>query len=203
MAIELLSVAPHSGVLTPYADLVLVELFLTVASIIVFGATLDQANRQDTCSGSCVYPIVAVVFFSVVVGCLFGRHALMAVSPSGRLQAGRPGMRTSPRLWTFWAEQKLLLALLVWWTPALALLSTVRAAPGGGRDPDGGLATVEATSGSGLVFGWLMFLGCVRGVYCAWRVMAEQAAEDRRIEEAEEEARVRATEEEGTYANFS
>eukprot|EP00168_Porphyra_purpurea_P014042 TRINITY_DN3970_c0_g1_i3.p1 TRINITY_DN3970_c0_g1~~TRINITY_DN3970_c0_g1_i3.p1 ORF type:complete len:170 (-),score=32.97 TRINITY_DN3970_c0_g1_i3:157-666(-) len=96
MAIELLSVAPQSGVLTPYADLVLVELFLTVASIIVFGATLDQANRQDACGASCVYPIVAVVFFAVVVGALAVRHAVMALSPSGRLQSGRPGMRISP-----------------------------------------------------------------------------------------------------------
>eukprot|EP00168_Porphyra_purpurea_P014041 TRINITY_DN3970_c0_g1_i2.p1 TRINITY_DN3970_c0_g1~~TRINITY_DN3970_c0_g1_i2.p1 ORF type:complete len:104 (-),score=41.91 TRINITY_DN3970_c0_g1_i2:28-339(-) len=103
MAIELLSVAPQSGVLTPYADLVLVELFLTVASIIVFGATLDQANRQDACGASCVYPIVAVVFFAVVVGALAVRHAVMALSPSGRLQSGRPGMRISPRLWTFGA----------------------------------------------------------------------------------------------------
>jgi len=203
MALELLSVAPNSGVLTPYADLVLVELFLTIASIIVFGATLDQANSQDTCGASCVYPIVAVVFFAVVVGGLTGRHAVTALAPAGRLLPTRPGMRTSPRLWTFGVERKLLTALLVWWTPALALLSTVSAAPGGGRDADGALTTVEATSGSGLVFGWLMFLGCVRGVYCAWRVMAEQAAEDRRMEKAEEDARVQATEEEQTYANFS
>lgn len=171
-----LSNPPRSGELSPYACKVAAEFFIWLASIIVFGSTIDFVNRAGlpSCTPLCRFGIAtAVVSFIISTSILMGQ----CLAWTGRVE--RTGWFSEP------SEKKSLVFLAMWWTIGAAFLSALEPSPFDSRVP------VPHSSGIGILFAWLALFASIFGAYKAYhtekenqrnlhyaQVMSIQAAED-------------------------
>jgi hypothetical protein len=113
-----LSGPPRSGELSPFAQKVATQAFVWLCSVIVFAATADFSRATNTCSSLCGYAIAAGV-----VSFLFSSLILVAhyLCWAGRID--RNGWFTSA------AEMRFMVALVIWWGPAVGGLSSLQRGP--------------------------------------------------------------------------
>lgn len=184
MAVGMLSHNSRHSHLTPYALMVLAEVFLLVAALVVLGGTSDMANTTGVCKGECIYGIISSIGAAAIAGLMVTVHLALALN----WLANRPISLKN--------ESRLLTLLLLLWIPTVSSLSTVR---GVITVPEVIPRTVvRPTSGSGLVFSWLYAFLCVYANWQAYHASKEEAALDAAKERAE-----MLPEEEETFANFS
>lgn len=180
----MLSQNSRNSHLTPYAHMVLSEVFLLVAALVVLGGTSDLANTTGVCKGECIYGIISSIGAAAITGLMVMVHIAVALTWLGNRPIGLKN------------ESWLLTILLVLWIPTVSCLSTVRGVitvPETDPRP-----VVLPTSGSGLVFSWLYAFVCVYANWQAYHASKEEAA----VEAAKARADM-VPEDEETFANFS
>eukprot|EP00180_Rhodochaete_pulchella_P000300 Plantae.Rhodophyta-Rhodochaete_pulchella.ctg121.p1 GENE.Plantae.Rhodophyta-Rhodochaete_pulchella.ctg121~~Plantae.Rhodophyta-Rhodochaete_pulchella.ctg121.p1 ORF type:complete len:200 (-),score=37.71 Plantae.Rhodophyta-Rhodochaete_pulchella.ctg121:310-909(-) len=133
--------------LNPYQTKIVTQGFVLLASVVVFGSVADEANYTEECGGLCVYGLIVGLFSAVFLAIVLFLNYL---SKQGSLS--RSG-RFSHRF-----EMQLMMFLVVWWTAGV-----------------GGVASAEKiTTGVGVVFAWLAFLGSIFATFKAFQTRKEE-----------------------------
>jgi hypothetical protein len=174
-----LSGPPRSGELSPFAQKVATQAFVWLASIIVFGATSDVAHASGKCNSLCMYGIVAGVVSFIFSSFLLVAHYMCLM---GRMD--RNGWFTSA------AERRFMIALAMWWGPAVGGLSALL------RNDVG---PSPHTNGVAIFFGWLAFFGSIYGAYKCYHVQQEEES----YLSLHQQMTIEAENNDEEYANFS
>lgn len=177
-----LSSAPRSGELSPFAQKVAAEVFVWVASIVVFAGAINfpLANDLERTSLNQFAIATCVISFIISSSILFGQF----LSITNRV--GRSGWFSEA------SEKKSMVFLALWWAIGVAFLSAL--------EPHPFLKTlpVPHTTGVAIMFGWLAFFASIFGAYKAYHAEKE---EQRSLHYAQAMSIQAAEDEE--FANFS
>lgn len=177
-----LSSAPRSGELSPFAQKVAAEVFVWIASIVVFGATIDFPLRNDLNRTPLNNFAIATSVISFIISSSIVAGQCLALTD----RVGRSGWFSDA------SEKKSMMFLAFWWTIGAACLSAL--------EPHPILKTlpVPHTSGIGIMFGWLALFASIFGAYKAYHAEKE---EQRSLHYAQAMSMQAAEDEE--FANFS
>lgn len=170
---------PRSGELSPYAQKVACEAFVWLCSIVVFGSTADFATSSDVCSSLCTASIVWGVISFVFISMMLLAHVVQYKGKSEALT-----------WYTSKSERDSMIALALWWTFGVSILSSVEKLDAGG--------SMFHTSWIAIVFGWLAFFGSIYGSY-----KAHHAREEEKLTLRYQESYAAQAAEDEEYANFS
>lgn len=177
-----LSSAPRSGELSPFAQKVAAEVFVWVASIVVFAGSINfpLANDLKATSLNRFAIATSVISFIICSSILLGQFLSMTN------RVGRTGWFSEA------SEKKSLVFLSLWWAIGVAFLSALEPHPFVERIP------VPHTTGVAIMFGWLAFFASIFGAYKAYHTEKE---EQRSLHYAQAMSIQAAEDEE--FANFS
>jgi hypothetical protein len=174
-----LSGAPRSGVLSPFAQKVITEAFIWLASLVVFAGTADYSRSLGKCNALCGYGIAVGIISFIFASLILLAHYFVWL---GRID--RNGWFTNA------AEMRFMVALVIWWGPGVGGLSAVNRGPSG---------VVYHTSGLALFFGWLAFFATIYGAYKAYHNKMEEQS----YLSLHQQMSIEAENEEEHYANFA
>lgn len=159
-----LSGPPLSGEASVFVQKLFGEMFVWLASMVVFGSTLNLvANKSGTCGPLCKYAIVTGVISILVTSLLLVGHWLTWSTKNDRSS-----------WFTSNAEMRFMGGLVVWWGAGVGGLSAVSAP----RDTVAnlkGFAPIAHASGVGLFFGWLAFFGSIYTTFKAYHAAKEES----------------------------
>ncbi len=156
-----LSGPPRSGELSTFAQKLLGECFVWLASMVVFGSTVNLVANNGQCAGLCKYAIATGIISVLITSLLLLGHYLTWTTKMDRSS-----------WFTSVAEMRFMAVLVVWWGAGVGGLSAVTRSPT--QTSLKMFAPVSHASGVGIFFGWLAFFGSIYTTFKAYHASKEE-----------------------------